>query len=425
MKNLFLCCVFLISKALLAQVSAQTDVLNYIEKYKQLAIEEMKRSGVPASIKLAQGILETEAGKSDLVRRSNNHFGIKCKTNWTGEKVYHDDDARGECFRAYSSSEESYRDHSDFLRNNQRYASLFTLRPTDYEGWANGLKKAGYATNPRYPQLLVKTIEEYNLQLYTEIALGLKTDPGSALVQHTPQTEVKVSPEPVVKKEVVQAVAKPAPVWPQGVFAINETKVVYAAAGTSLLAIAKEYSVGLPRLLDFNDMTEKDILEEAQLLYLQRKRKSGAAEFHIVQQGENLYSISQVQGIRLESLLALNHLEKWMQPASGEKLALKRKNLEKVALAGENSRKQAVSEPVAVLRPRAPEIEHAVRASEVFKNQVQHTVQPKETLYSISKKYDVSVTDIREWNRLTGNDLRIGQQLIIQIRNYAQDSGTR
>ena len=130
-----------------------------------MAIREMQRTGVPASITLAQGILETEAGKSDLVIRSNNHFGIKCKSSWTGEKVYHDDDAQGECFRKYSDAEDSYKDHSDYLRTQPRYASLFSLDPLDYKGWATGLKKAGYATNPRYAQILIKYIEKYNLGL--------------------------------------------------------------------------------------------------------------------------------------------------------------------------------------------------------------------------------------------------------------------
>ena len=128
--------------------------------------------GVPASITLAQGIHETEAGTSDLVRKSNNHFGIKCKATWTGGKVFHDDDAMGECFRSYRRPEDSYMDHSDFLKNRPYYAALFKLDPTDYKGWANGLKKAGYATNPKYPQMLIKLIEEYDLQEYTYEALG-------------------------------------------------------------------------------------------------------------------------------------------------------------------------------------------------------------------------------------------------------------
>ena len=147
-------------------------VQNYIDTYKELAVEEMQRTGVPAAIKLAQGIHETMAGTSNLVVRSNNHFGIKCKSNWTGPSVSHDDDARGECFRKYPSADQSYRDHSDFLKGSSRYASLFVLDPTDYTGWAYGLKKAGYATNPKYPAIIIRLIEQYQLQDYTLIAMG-------------------------------------------------------------------------------------------------------------------------------------------------------------------------------------------------------------------------------------------------------------
>src|ERR1035437_4308544 len=138
----------------------------YIDMFKDIAMQEMKRTGVPASITLAQGILESENGNSDLTKQSNNHFGIKCKSNWTGPKIYHDDDAIGECFRVYSSSEESYRDHSDFLKQGSRYAFLFQLAPIDYKGWAYGLKQAGYATNPQYPDILIQNIEKYGLQQY-------------------------------------------------------------------------------------------------------------------------------------------------------------------------------------------------------------------------------------------------------------------
>ena len=154
-------------------IAQQADVIrNYIETYRDIAITEMQRTGVPAAIKLAQGIHETTAGTSDLVRRSNNHFGIKCKSNWTGESVSHTDDAPHECFRKYDEPSQSYKDHSDFLKGSSRYASLFNLDPLDYEGWAYGLKKAGYATNPRYPQIIIKLVETYQLQDYTLIALG-------------------------------------------------------------------------------------------------------------------------------------------------------------------------------------------------------------------------------------------------------------
>src|SRR4030095_3772712 len=168
---------------------AQQDpvVVEYINNYKELAIAEMQRTGIPASIKLAQGIHETSAGTSDLVRRSNNHFGLKCKTEWTGLSVKHTDDAPNECFRKYESSKDSYKDQSDYLKKSPRYATLFELDPTDYKAWAFGLKKAGYATNPKYSQVLIKLIEDYDLQDYTMIALG-KLKPGQETLA---QNEIK------------------------------------------------------------------------------------------------------------------------------------------------------------------------------------------------------------------------------------------
>ena len=166
--------ILLITMSLSRWVSAQSpDQVNaYINTYKFLAIAEMQRSGVPASIILAQGIHETSAGTSELVIASNNHFGIKCKANWTGQTVYHDDDAKGECFRSYAIAADSYKDHSDYLKQTPRYAFLFKLNPEDYEGWAYGLKKAGYATNIKYSQILIKLIEDYDLEKYSLIAMG-------------------------------------------------------------------------------------------------------------------------------------------------------------------------------------------------------------------------------------------------------------
>ena len=171
--NLKLCLgisMMVLVKILPAQSPDQIN--QYINTYKLLAISEMQRSGVPASIILAQGIHETQAGTSDLVVASNNHFGIKCKSGWTGPVVYHDDDAKGECFRGYATAADSYHDHSDYLSQTPRYAFLFKLNPEDYESWAYGLKKAGYATNQKYSQILIKLIREYDLENYTLIAMG-------------------------------------------------------------------------------------------------------------------------------------------------------------------------------------------------------------------------------------------------------------
>jgi LysM repeat protein len=309
----------LISNLVFAQSSE--IVRKYIETYKSAAIAEEIRTGVPAAITLAQGIHESGAGMSDLVVASNNHFGIKCN-GWTGKTVSHDDDAKGECFRKYDDPMESYKDHSDFLKNRPYYTSLFNLDPTDYKAWAYGLKKAGYATNPKYAQILIKLIEDYDLQQYTLLALNGKfPDANDAIyasnVKTEPVAEAKLK-EVVIQKAVVKTYN-----YPSGVFKLNETSVVFVKKGTSFLKIANDNGISLPRLFEFNDMKPVDIAENDQLIYLQRKRKIGAEEFHIVQDGETLHDLAQAEGIRMESLLEYNLLKEGMQPAVGEKLNLK------------------------------------------------------------------------------------------------------
>lgn len=306
-------------------------IQQYIETYRDIAVAEMQRSGIPASVKLAQGIHETMAGTSDLVRASNNHFGIKCKTGWQGESVTHDDDARGECFRKYDSPSDSYRDHSDFLKKSPRYAFLFNLDPLNYQGWAYGLKKAGYATNPRYPEIIIRLIEEYHLQDYTLIALGrMPAAPGMAALTtaqpgDTPRepvrettAAVKTAPQPV-------ATVQPAPeqpVYPSGEFKLNETRVIWVTRGTPFLTIATEYNLQLARLFEFNELPVAEAADRDQLIFLQRKRKTGSNNLHIVKAGETLHDIAQAEAIRMESLLELNQLQRWMQPAPGQTLYL-------------------------------------------------------------------------------------------------------
>ncbi len=304
----------------LARAQQSELILNYIETYKAIAMEEMQRTGVPASIKLAQGIFETTAGTSKLVLQSSNHFGIKCKSNWTGESVKHDDDLRNECFRKYPSAQDSYRDHSDFLKTNQRYSFLFALDPTDYRGWALGLKKAGYATSSKYSQALIKLIEDYNLQTYSYIVLGKAPAETDATVMTTP--------EPIVAKEDPALVntAVITPVYPVVEFRINDTKVVFVKKGTSYLSIAKKFDVDLSKLFEFNEIPRAEETATDQLVYLQRKRKTGVNEFHIVRPGETLHEIAQEEAIRLESLRELNWLKGEDKPAPGEQLSLQKKS---------------------------------------------------------------------------------------------------
>jgi hypothetical protein len=354
MKTLLLGCCLLLSVGAMAQ-REKTEA--YVRQYKELAMREMQRSGVPAAITLAQGILESQSGESDLAKASNNHFGIKCKTEWTGARTYHDDDERGECFRVYPTVDESYRDHSDFLRTRPHYAFLFKLDPTDYEGWATGLKKAGYATSPTYPQKLIKVIHDYNLQEYTLLALSQPTTPSPEKTSTTSvkteaannqtiaaelpvQTSVPAitmpaektpAPQPVQEGNTAATVAEtgattvstPVKNYPAGVFTINHSKVIYANAGTSLLALAMQYDVALARLIEFNDLAEMEVLDTDRLIFLEKKMKKGVSDFHVVQSGETLHDICQLEGIRLDSLLEYNRLEKKSVLTPGDKLWLK------------------------------------------------------------------------------------------------------
>lgn len=328
---------------------AQLDpvVIEYINKYKDLAISEMQRTGIPASIKLAQGIHETSAGTSELVKKSNNHFGLKCKTEWTGMTVKHTDDAPNECFRKYESPLDSYKDQSNYLKGTPRYASLFELDPTDYKAWAFGLKKAGYATNPKYSQVLIKLIEDYDLQDYTMIALGkLKSGQETLAKNEKKNSEIIIPdekpivmpPEPEVvvysKKEMKkEAVVEKKPEYPDGEFKINETRVIYAKKGASYLSIAEKYAIPLARIFEFNDMKAQEIVDKDQLVYTMRKRKVGLNEQHIVKPGETLADIAQTEALRIESLLEYNFLQPNMQPAVGSVLYLRAKGPGMPALA--------------------------------------------------------------------------------------------
>ncbi|MCW3114009.1 MAG: mannosyl-glycoprotein endo-beta-N-acetylglucosamidase [Segetibacter sp.] len=318
---------------LLSSAFGQSDKLriqSYVNSYKELAISEMLRTGVPASVTLAQGILETAGGQSDLASMANNHFGIKCKSEWTGETMHHDDDAKNECFRKYPSVEDSYKDHSDFLRTRPMYAFLFKLDPTDYEGWAKGLKRAGYATSPTYAQQLIRLIVENDLQSYSLAAMQRKESgdelfaTGSMAQRATEDddTEDKIAPV-FIAKPIAKENLKSSKYPVNSVFNINEAKVIYAAAGTSLLALANNYNVGLKKLIEFNDLEPTDILTSSQLIFLQKKSKKGTKDVHVVEADESIHDIAQKEGIQLTSVMEYNGLQKGMQPATGEKIYLK------------------------------------------------------------------------------------------------------
>lgn len=307
-------------------IQAQTNeaVELYINQFKQLAIDEMIRTGVPASITLAQGILESNAGQCPLTQQSNNHFGIKCKTNWTGDVVYHDDDRRGECFRRYNTAEDSYRDHSDFLKNRPNYAFLFDIDVTDYTDWAFGLKKAGYATNPVYAQSLITTIEKYNLEDITQQALDAGNEINIAAAPVKLQDEYafeNVAQISIDNKTTLQQKSVSSN-YPNGVFSINDTKVMYAQPGTSLFALASNHNISYKKLLIYNDLDNVDILNQPALIYLEKKPKRGAKDYHVALPNENMHDIAQQEGIQLESLLAYNNFQRNNQPKAGDKILL-------------------------------------------------------------------------------------------------------
>jgi LysM repeat protein len=294
----------------LQAVAQQISPEEYINTYKDIAIREMKRMGVPAAITLAQGILETESGNSVLVKKSNNHFGIKCKSSWTGGGVSHDDDALGECFRQYTSAEDSYRDHSNFLRGNARYGFLFKLDVKDYRGWAHGLKKAGYATNPAYPQILIKNIEKYNLHQYTLAAAdevpqfnGDQYEDDKEEPTEAPAAIGTVVKEPTVTTTVSDGFSQP--------YKKEGKKVVDARKGTSLLKIAEANNIRLVKLLEYNGLAD-GLLQQDQVIYLEPRPQALDAEkkplTHTVQAKEGLYAIAKKYGVTVQAIKDWNQL---------------------------------------------------------------------------------------------------------------------
>lgn len=448
--------------------------------YKQVAVEEMYRTGIPASIKLAQGILESGSGNSRLAREANNHFGIKCHREWTGESVREDDDAPDECFRKYDNAVQSYLDHSAFLTTRDRYAGLFTLERTDYKGWAHGLKQAGYATNPQYAPLLIGVIERYGLHQYDF------ADPAT-LMTHTADNELE---EPVVATQ-----AATLPVFQRGVFETNRIKTVFLQHGESLADIAAANGVSERLLARWNE-TDRGVLEPGMKVYLQPKRSKGATSYHRIAEGETMYRIAQTYGIRLDELYARNLMAAGTEPAAGERLFLRKKRTSPPALrravqevpeqevqstpnesvpasdpaslpepspevvpaaetvevsvpvdlsALEVKKPSPTQEPTTPLEPpryvyqggssdtlesadlsealtdelpetapaTVPSVEVSTPPSPPTPALMLHTVEQGQTLYSLSRQFQVTVEQLRQWNDLPDSTIRIGQTLIV------------
>ncbi len=285
-----------------AQMKWNERYQQYIDQYKDIAIEQMRRWRVPASITLAQGIFESGAGQSALVLRSNNHFGIKCH-GWTGRKVYKDDDARDECFRAYDTAFDSFEDHSQFLATGQRYRSLFSLQPTDYKGWARGLKAAGYATNPKYADQLIELIQLYRLYKY-----DTAKDYDRFMTERTKDHAVNGQQ-----------------LHPIRIY--NKNYYLYARRGDTFRAIGEEIGISYKKIAKYNERDRDERLTEGEIIWLKKKQKRAPKEYknhlHYVRQGESMYSIAQSYGIRLKSLYKMNKLKPDYDICVGDALRLR------------------------------------------------------------------------------------------------------
>ncbi len=301
-KILFLFLFTIISPCITAQNNKKLTRAEYIEIYKNLAIKEMKRTGIPASITLAQGILESGDGNSRLATKANNHFGIKCH-DWTGKKIRHDDDKKRECFRKYESVYESYRDHSDFLTSKSRYASLFDLDPTDYKKWAKGLKKAGYATSPTYAKALITIIEENQLYLYDQDVKIKKDDIHYAREE---KTGINNNKRLICEK--------------------NRIKYIVAKQSDSYKDLTEELNLLPWELAKYNELPENFNIQEGQTLYIQPKRSKASLgnNIHIVKEGETMYSISQLYGIKLTKLYWRNRMAEGTEPEIGQEIHLRK-----------------------------------------------------------------------------------------------------
>ena len=286
MKSVFFFLALVTQLSVFASMESKISKEEYVENWREIAVRQMIDYKIPASITMAQGILESGNGNSELAKKGNNHFGIKCH-DWTGDKMYMNDDEENECFRVYASAEDSYVDHSVFLKNKNRYSSLFSLELSDYQGWAKGLKEAGYATNPKYPELLIELIEKLNLSELDKLGAPDLKVKNSFFVFH--RSEVK-SERTVLVHE-------------------NEVKYIKVKKGDTFYRISQEFELSLSQLYSYNDFgPQKDILVEGDIVYLEsksRKSRNGKVDFKVLK-SSTLRQVSQETAIKLETLQRLN-----------------------------------------------------------------------------------------------------------------------
>jgi LysM repeat protein len=313
MRILFLFLIILPGITVSQKTEYDMAVIKYVLTYSQIAIQEMKIYRIPASITLAQGIFESNAGRSKLATEANNHFGIKCHKDWKGETFFQDDETKNECFRKYANPNESFRDHSWFLSQRDRYKSLFLLDIKDYKGWAWGLKIAGYATNPKYPDLLIKTIETYELFKFDDLNY-------SGTFPDTTRQSGDSLPSGKKSSKFEELSAGPGQ---HIIYTINNLKLTIAIKGDTWNEISQLFKISLRKLYKYNDLKKDAKLVSGQMVYLEKKRRKGAASWYIVQTGETMYMISQLNGIQLKHLYKLNEMKPGKTIPPGQKLLLR------------------------------------------------------------------------------------------------------
>jgi LysM repeat protein len=287
----------------------------YILMYKDIAIKEMIAFKIPASITLAQGILESNNGNSTLAVKANNHFGIKCHKNWKGKRIYHDDDRPNECFRKYKVAEDSYIDHSKFLHKHKRYAFLFEYDITDYKSWAKGLKKAGYATHPKYDKILIRIIEENKLY---------KLDNSTKVKRNKPKQKTEVKKDLLLADDVDNYAINP---FDNDIKTYNRINYIVVRDGDTFESVAKRYDMRTWQLYKYNELSRDARLIPGDRLYLQPKRRKApiGSDYHTIKPGENMYSISQKYGIKIKRLYKINNIEYGSEPDIGYTLSLRKK----------------------------------------------------------------------------------------------------
>ena len=287
----------------------------YIGKYAETAVREMKATGIPASITLAQACLESGDGNSRLAREANNHFGIKCHNNWKGKTIKHTDDAPDECFRSYDNADQSFRDHSDFLRYRDRYAALFNLEPDDYKGWALGLQQAGYATAKTYAASLIRIIEENDLTRYDR----LDEEAREALPPTPMEAEVSIVLKPLPGYDYAFPLTRE-------VRQTNGVNYIVATEGDTYKQLAKEYNLFKSEILRFNDSPKDRVLHAGEIVYIFAKKNESAPHLdkHVVEEGETMRDLAQRYAVKMKKLYQYNDLQPGTEPEPGTILNLRK-----------------------------------------------------------------------------------------------------